>query len=77
MDLLPDPQGMLQATVTVPGDLTVRHTSLWPGLAVAQLVVIVGLIILALPKRRRVDPDAVEETDGGQRRWGQRRRGQR
>jgi hypothetical protein len=53
---------MLQATVTVPGDLTVRHTSLWPGLAAAQLVVIAGLIILSLPKRRRVDPDAAGES---------------
>jgi GT2 family glycosyltransferase len=62
IDLVPDPQGMLQATVTVPGDLTVRHTSLWPGLAAAQLVVIAGLIILSLPKRRRVDPDAAGES---------------
>ena len=66
VDLLPDPQGMLQATVTVPGDLTIRHTSLWPGLAVAQLVVIAGLIVLSLPKRRRVDPDAAGESGAGE-----------
>jgi hypothetical protein len=58
LGLAPDAQGMIQATVAIPGDLTVEHRSWWPVLALAQLVVIGVLIVLSLPKRRLVDPDA-------------------
>ncbi len=58
LDLNADPRGMLWATVDQPGDLSVRHTSRWPALATAQLVVFAGLLLLSLPKRRTVDPDS-------------------
>jgi hypothetical protein len=58
LDLGADPRGMLWATVDQPGELSVRHTSWWPALATAQLVVFIGLLLLSLPKRRTVDPDS-------------------
>ena len=63
LDLIADPRGMLWATVDRPGELSVRHTSWWPALATAQLVVFAGLLLLSLPKRRTVDPDS--DADAG------------
>jgi GT2 family glycosyltransferase len=58
LDLVPDSRGMLSTTVDATGDLRVEHRSWWPGAAVAQLVLFVGLLLIALPKRRTLDPDA-------------------
>jgi GT2 family glycosyltransferase len=58
LELVPDARGMLSATVSTPGDLQVAHRSWWPAAAVAQLGLFVVLILLALPKRRTIDPDA-------------------
>ena len=54
---------MIWATVERPGDLSVRHTSWWPVLAIAQLAVFAGLLLLSLPKRRTVDPDSDADAD--------------
>ncbi len=52
----PDARGMLTATVTTPGELTVAHHSTWPWLAAAQLACVVALLLTALPWRRRPEP---------------------
>jgi hypothetical protein len=54
---------MLWARVDRPGELWVRHVSSWPALAIAQLVLFAGLLLLSLPKRRTVDPDADPDAD--------------
>ncbi len=56
--LAPDEQGMLTATVTLPGPLQVVHGSAWPALAIAQLLGVAGLVVLSLPKQHPRDPDA-------------------
>ncbi len=58
LDLVPDDLGMLAATIGTTGDLTVTHRSWWPMAAAAQLVLFLGLLVLSLPKRRPLDPDA-------------------
>ena len=55
-----DAQGMITASVTTPGPLQVEHAGSWTRLATAQLVLMLGLVVLALPKRRTVDADAEE-----------------
>jgi GT2 family glycosyltransferase len=59
--LLPDARGMLWATVDTPGDLRVAHQSWWPIVASAQLALFLALVLLSMPKRRTVDPDADHE----------------
>ncbi len=63
--LVPDARGMLGTTVDAPGVLQVRHTSWWPVAAGAQLALFLVLLLLALPKRRTVDPDAVDDRSPG------------
>jgi GT2 family glycosyltransferase len=58
--LVGDARGMLTAGITGTGRLTVRHGSTWPLLAGAQLLVMAALVVLALPKRGRVDVDRGE-----------------
>lgn len=57
-------QGMLETTVTVPGPLRVGHSSPWPALALAHLLVLAALIVLSLPKQHPVDPDASAAAGG-------------
>lgn len=64
LDLVPDEQGMLQATIDTPGDLRVEHSSFWPVLALAQLLAVAALIVISLPKQRPFDPDAAGEPGG-------------
>ncbi len=59
LELAPDARGMLAAPVSATGDLAVAHRSWWPAAAVAQLGLVLVLFLIALPKRRTVDPDAV------------------
>jgi hypothetical protein len=63
--LVPDARGMLGTTVDAPGVLQVRHRSWWPVVAGAQLALFLVLLLLALPKRRTVDPDAVDDRASG------------
>jgi hypothetical protein len=65
LDLVPDDRGMLGTTIGAPGVLQVTHGSWWPIAATGQLVLLVGLLVLSLPKRRTVDPDASPEVDAG------------
>ena len=65
LDLVPDARGMLGTTVDAPGVLQVRHTGWWPVAAGAQLALFLVLLLLALPKRRTVDPDAVDDGASG------------
>jgi hypothetical protein len=58
LELDADARGMLTALVSAPGPLQVEHAGSWTRLATAQLVLMVGLVVLALPKRRTVDADA-------------------
>jgi GT2 family glycosyltransferase len=57
LELVEDAQGMQRATVTEPGALQVEHRSPWPFLAAGQLVLMLALAVLALPKRRAIDLD--------------------
>jgi hypothetical protein len=65
LDLVPDDRGMLGTAIGAPGVLQVTHGSWWPVAATGQLVLLVGLLVLSLPKRRTVDPDASPEVDAG------------
>ncbi len=65
LDLVPDARGMLGTTIAAPGVLQVAHGSWWRGAAIGQLVLFVALLVLSLPKRRTVDPDASPEVDAG------------
>jgi hypothetical protein len=60
LTLSPDGQGMAVAQVAATGRLTVAHASRWTLLATVHLVVLGVLVILALPKRRPVDPHREE-----------------
>lgn len=62
LELVPDARGMLATEIGATGDLTVTHRSWWPAAAVAQLVLLLGLLVLSLPKRRALDPDAEART---------------
>ena len=61
LDLAPDARGMIGASVDATGVLQVVHRSWWPAAAAAQLGLFLVLLVLALPKRRTVDPDAVDD----------------
>ena len=63
LDLIPDARGMLVTTVDATGVLQVAHRSWWPAAAVAQLALFLVLLMLALPKRRTVDPDSAADRD--------------
>jgi hypothetical protein len=63
LDLAPDARGMLETTITATGVLQVAHRSWWPVAATGQLLLFVGLLVLSLPKRRTVDPDAGPDPD--------------
>jgi hypothetical protein len=63
LDLVPDARGMLETTIGAPGVLQVAHRSWWQVAATGQLVLLVGLLVLSLPKRRTVDPDAGPDVD--------------
>jgi hypothetical protein len=52
-----DARGMLTATVTEAGPLQVEHRGVWPALAGGQLVAMLALGVLSLPKRRTPDLD--------------------
>lgn len=56
----PDPAtGLVQADLGGPGVLTVEYRG-WRGVAVSlQLGLLAALMVLGLPKRRRLDPDSV------------------
>jgi GT2 family glycosyltransferase len=58
-----DAHGMLTTTVTAAGPLQVEHGSSWTSLAGGQLVLMVVLAVLALPKRRTLDLDGEHEPD--------------
>ncbi len=60
LDLSADAQGMISAEIATTGELRLVHTSWWPYVAGAQLVLFAALLVLSLPKRRPVDPDAEE-----------------
>ncbi len=64
LPLVPDSQGMLTAPVNATGDLVVTHRGWWPVAAIAQLGLIVVLLLIALPKRRTLDPDAIAPDSG-------------
>ena len=64
LELAPDARGMLAAPVRATGDLAVAHRSWWPAAALAQLGLVLVLFLIALPKRRTVDPDAVVPDPG-------------
>jgi hypothetical protein len=61
LDLAPDARGMIGASVDATGILQVVHRSWWPAAAAAQLGLFLFLLVLALPKRRTVDPDAGDD----------------
>jgi hypothetical protein len=48
---------MLVAPIAATGRLTVVHEGPWSVLALVQLAVMALLVVLALPKRARHDPD--------------------
>jgi hypothetical protein len=52
---------MLWTTVDAPGVLQVTHRSWWPVAAAGQLGLFLVLLVLSLPKRRSVDPDADDD----------------
>ncbi len=56
LTLSADGQGMTVAQVAGTGRLTLVHTGRWTLLATVHLVVMGVLVLLALPKRRPVDP---------------------
>ncbi|MGB7983371.1 MAG: hypothetical protein WCF36_21545, partial [Candidatus Nanopelagicales bacterium] len=58
LDLAGDPHGMIAAEIASPGELRLAYTSWWRWAAAAQLLVFLALLVLSLPKRRSVDPDA-------------------
>ncbi len=58
LDLSADAQDMIVADVATTGALKLAYTSWWPVAAGAQLLVFAALLVLSLPKRRPVDPDA-------------------
>jgi GT2 family glycosyltransferase len=57
LELAADERGMLAAPITGTGRLTVTHGSAWPLLASAQLLAMAAVVVLALPKRGRLDVD--------------------
>ena len=65
LDLVPDDRGMLWTTVDATGVLQVAHRSWWPVAAAGQLALFLVLLVLSLPKRRSVDPDAAGDQDPG------------
>ena len=65
LDLVPDARGMFETTIDATGDLQVAHRSWWPVAAVAQLALFLVLLVLSLPKRRTVDPDAGVDPEPG------------
>jgi hypothetical protein len=65
LDLVPDARGMLWTTVDAPGVLQVTHRSWWPVAAAGQLGLFLVLLVLSLPKRRSVDPDADDDRGTG------------
>ncbi len=65
LDLVPDARGMLWTTVDAPGVLQVAHRSWWPVAAAGQLALFLVLLVLSLPKRRSVDPDADDDRATG------------
>jgi GT2 family glycosyltransferase len=65
LDLVPDARGMSETTVDATGVLQVAHRSWWPVAAVAQLALFLVLLVLSLPKRRTVDPDAGVDPEPG------------
>jgi len=65
LDLVPDARGMLATSVEATGVLQVAHRSGWPAVAVGQLALFLVLLVLSLPKRRTVDPDADHDRDPG------------
>jgi GT2 family glycosyltransferase len=52
----PDARGMLTAPVSQSGELVVAHHSSWTWWARLHLAAIVGLLLVALPWRRRPEP---------------------
>jgi len=58
LELAVDIRGMIWADVDTDGSLSLTHRSWWPVIATIHLVVLVGLLVLSMPKRRIVDPDA-------------------
>lgn len=56
LTLSSDSQGMSVAQVAGTGRLTVEHSGPWTLLAIGHLVVLGLLVLLALPKRRPLDP---------------------
>jgi hypothetical protein len=65
LDLVPDARGMLWTTVDAPGVLQVAHRGWWPVAAAGQLALFLVLLLLSLPKRRSVDPDADDDRATG------------
>jgi GT2 family glycosyltransferase len=57
LELIAGPTGMVTARVQATGPLSVHHRSPWTALAVGQLLLIAGLVLLSLPKRRTLDLD--------------------
>jgi GT2 family glycosyltransferase len=51
-----DGQGMTAAQVTATGRLSLAHTSWWTTIAAGHLLLLTVLVLLALPKRRSMDP---------------------
>jgi hypothetical protein len=56
---------MLLTTVDAPGVLQVAHRGWWPVAAAGQLALFLVLLLLSLPKRRSVDPDADDDRATG------------
>jgi GT2 family glycosyltransferase len=54
-----DEQGMTAAQVSAPGRLSAHHRGLWSSVARIHLILLVVLVVLALPKRRTLDPQRV------------------
>ena len=57
----PDDYGLVSGQVASSGSLTASHSSLWPWLAGAHLLLMVALVVLALPRWRSA---ATEEPAG-------------
>jgi hypothetical protein len=57
VELVAGPTGMVTGRVQATGPFSVHHRSRWTPLAVGQLVLFAGLVLLSLPKRRTLDLD--------------------
>jgi hypothetical protein len=57
LELVSGPTGMITGRVQATGPLSVHHRSRWTVLAIGQLVLFAGLVLLSLPKRRPLDLD--------------------